>query len=49
MATELGIKNNNLSGLNSGSGSNTSLKIDLSNGESLPKWYLFGENALKKK
>jgi LPS O-antigen subunit length determinant protein (WzzB/FepE family) len=47
MATELGIKNNNLSGLSSSS-SSTSLKIDLSNGESLPKWYLFGENALKK-
>jgi LPS O-antigen subunit length determinant protein (WzzB/FepE family) len=49
MATELGIKNNNLSGLSSSSSSSsTSLKIDLSNGESLPKWYLFGENALKK-
>jgi len=53
MATELGIKNNNLSGLSSSSGggsssSSTSLNIDLNNGESLPKWYLFGENALKK-
>jgi LPS O-antigen subunit length determinant protein (WzzB/FepE family) len=49
MATELGIKNNNLSGLSSSSSSSSaSLKIDLGNGESLPKWYLFGENALKK-
>jgi len=52
MATELGVKDNNFSGLNSSSSSSssssTSLKIDLSNGESLPKWYLFGENALRK-
>ena len=48
MATELGIKGNNFSGLSNSSSSSTSLKIDLSNGESLPKWYLFGENALRK-
>jgi len=50
LAIELGIKGNNFSGLSSSSSSSssTSLKIDLSSGESLPKWYLFGENALKK-
>lgn len=46
MAKELGIKRNNFSGLDNSD--NTSLKIDLSNGRTLPKWYLFGEKALTK-
>ncbi len=45
MAVELGIENNNL-GLSDSN--NTSLKIDLSNTQSLPKWYLLGSKALSK-
>ena len=46
MAIELGIKNNNFSGINNNN--NASLKIDLSNAQSLPKWYLLGSKALSK-
>ena len=45
MANEIGIENNNLAGLNNDS---TSLKIDISNGKDLPKWYLYGSKALAK-
>jgi len=53
IAKELGIKENNLLGLNNLAGPNESngiksLKIDISGGRALPKWYLFGERALEK-
>jgi chain length determinant protein (polysaccharide antigen chain regulator) len=50
MAIELGIKNNNFSGINNNNNNNNnaSLKIDLSNTQSLPKWYLLGSKALSK-
>ena len=47
MAIELGVENNNLSGLNNDN-NNTSLKIDLNSNQPLPKWYLFGSKALTK-
>jgi len=46
MATELGIKNNNLSMSNNNNA--TQLKIDISGNNTLPKWYLLGEKALTK-
>jgi len=49
MAIELDIKNNNFSGINNNNNNNNaSLKIDLSNAQSLPKWYLLGSKALSK-